>query len=66
MAAGYGELEGGNYSIRVFRSLLHRNYALFWSCDVISSIGHFIHEVALYWLVYEITGSAFALGIGAL
>ncbi|MCH7914645.1 MAG: MFS transporter [Deltaproteobacteria bacterium] len=52
--------------MRVFRSLLHRNYALFWSCDVISSIGHFIHEVALYWLVYEITGSAFALGIRAL
>lgn len=41
----------------------HRNYALFWSSDLIASIGQFVREVALYWLAYEITGSAWALGI---
>ena len=53
----------GSSSIRVFRSLRHKNYALFWSSDLIASIGQFVREVALYWLAYEITGSALALGI---
>jgi predicted MFS family arabinose efflux permease len=42
---------------------LHKNYALFWSSDLIASVGQFVREVALYWLAYEITGSALALGI---
>jgi predicted MFS family arabinose efflux permease len=49
--------------MRVFRPLLHRNYALFWSSDLIASVGQFVREVALYWLAYEITGSPIALGI---
>lgn len=49
--------------IRVFRSLLDKNYALFWSSDFLASVGHFIQEVALYWMTYEMTGSALALGI---
>jgi predicted MFS family arabinose efflux permease len=53
----------GSSSIRVFRSLRHKNYALFWSSDLIASVGQFVREVALYWLAYEITGSAIALGI---
>jgi len=43
--------------------LLYRNYALFWSTDLLGSIGHFIQEVALFWITYEITGSAMALGV---
>jgi predicted MFS family arabinose efflux permease len=43
--------------------LRHKNYALFWSSDLIASVGQFVREVALYWLAYEITGSAWALGI---
>ena len=50
-------------AIRVFRPLRQRNYALFWSSDLIASVGQFVREVALYWLAYEITGSAWALGI---
>jgi predicted MFS family arabinose efflux permease len=42
---------------------LHRNYALFWSSDLVASVGQFVREVALYWLAYEVTGSAIALGI---
>jgi hypothetical protein len=49
--------------IRVFRSLRHKNYAFFWSSDLIASVGQFVREVALYWLAYEIIGSAWALGI---
>lgn len=30
---------------------------------MLASVGHFIQEVALYWIAYEITGSALALGI---
>jgi MFS family permease len=36
---------------------------LFWSSDLLASLGHFVQEVALYWIAYEITGSAMALGI---
>ena len=31
--------------------------------DLFASIGHFVQEVALYWIAYEITESAMALGI---
>ena len=41
----------------------YRDYALFWSSDLLGSLGHFVQEVALYWLAYEISGSAMALGI---
>jgi MFS family permease len=43
--------------------LRYRDYALFWSSDLLGSLGHFVQEVALYWIAYEITGSAMALGI---
>lgn len=54
--------EGGAL-IRAFRSLRHRDYFLFWSCDLLASVGRFVREVALYWIAYEITGSPMALGV---
>ena len=30
---------------------------------MLGSVGHFVQEVALFWITYEITGSAMALGI---
>jgi MFS family permease len=30
---------------------------------LLGSIGHFVQEVALFWITYEITGSAMALGV---
>lgn len=30
---------------------------------MLGSVGHFIQEVALFWITYEITGSAMALGV---
>jgi predicted MFS family arabinose efflux permease len=53
-------------TIKIFRPFYHKNYALFGSSDFIASIGQFVREIAIYWLAYEITGSALALGILAL
>ena len=50
-------------TIRIFYSLRYRDYALFWATDLLGSLGHFVQEVALYWITYEITGSAMALGV---
>ena len=49
--------------IQIFHSLRYRDYTLFWCTDLLGSIGHFVQEVALFWITYEITGSAMALGI---
>jgi MFS family permease len=53
----------GHHPIRIFHSLRYRDYAIFWSMDLLASIGHFVQEVALYWIAYEITESPMALGI---
>ena len=55
-----------SFLIHVLQPLRHKNYALFGSSDFIASIGQLVREIALYWLAYEITGSAMALGILAL
>lgn len=47
----------------MFSSLKYRNFRLLWSGVVISTTGDFIELVALNWLVYELTGSAFYLGM---
>ncbi len=47
----------------IFRSLKYRNYKLFFSGQSISLIGTWMQRIALPWLVYHITGSAFLLGL---
>jgi MFS family permease len=47
----------------IFRSLQYRNYRLFFGGQSISLIGTWIQRIALPWLVYRLTGSAFLLGI---
>ncbi|MBI2906067.1 MAG: MFS transporter [Chloroflexi bacterium] len=46
-----------------FRSLGHRNFRLLWSGTLISSSGDWMDQIAFNWLVYQLTGSAIALGI---
>jgi MFS family permease len=46
-----------------FESLRHRNYRLLWIGMLISNSGDWMDQVALNWLVYQLTGSAVALGI---
>lgn len=40
-----------------------RDYRVFFTSRVLSALGHQMEVVALGWLVYEMTGSAFALGL---
>ncbi|MBN2403055.1 MAG: MFS transporter [Spirochaetes bacterium] len=46
-----------------FRALKNRNYRLFFTGQGISLIGTWMQQVAMSWLVYRISGSAFMLGI---
>jgi MFS family permease len=47
----------------IFRTLKYRNYRLFFTGQSISLIGTWIQMIALNWLVYRLTGSAFMLGL---
>jgi MFS family permease len=47
----------------IFRSLRYRNYRLFFMGQSISLIGTWMQRIALPWLVYSLTGSAFLLGL---
>jgi len=47
----------------VFRALYHRNYRLFFSGQGISLIGTWMQQIAMGWLAYRISSSAFFLGL---
>jgi MFS family permease len=48
---------------RIFRALSNRNYRLFFSGQGISLIGTWMQMIAMSWLVYRMTNSAFFLGL---
>jgi MFS family permease len=47
----------------VFRALKYRNYRLFFSGQSVSLIGTWMQRIAMAWLVYRLTNSAFLLGV---
>jgi MFS family permease len=47
----------------IFRALYHRNYRLFFGGQGISLIGTWMQQIAMSWLVYRMTQSAFLLGV---
>ena len=47
----------------MFSSLKIRNFRLYWLGMLISLIGTWIQSIAQSWLVFELTGSAFLLGV---
>lgn len=47
----------------VLRALRYRNFRLFFGGQGISLIGTWIQQIALGWLVYRLTDSAFLLGV---
>jgi MFS family permease len=47
----------------IFRALYHRNYRLFFGGQGISLIGTWMQQLAMSWLVYRMTNSAFLLGL---
>lgn len=46
-----------------FRALNYRNYRLFFFGQGISLVGTWMQQIAMSWLVYRLTGSAFILGV---
>ncbi len=46
-----------------FRALSHRNYRLFFGGQGISLVGTWMQQIAMSWLVYRLTNSAFMLGL---
>ncbi len=55
----------GNFLGRftAFRALNHRNFRLYFGGQGISIVGTWVQRIALTWLVYRLTNSAFLLGI---
>jgi MFS family permease len=51
---------------RTFASLKHRNYRLFFFGQIVSITGTWMQNVAMAWLVLELTGSPVAVGVLAL
>jgi MFS family permease len=47
----------------IFRALAHRNCRLFFSGQSISLVGTWMQQIATSWLVFDLTHSAFLLGI---
>jgi len=47
----------------VFRALRHKNYRLFFVGQGISLVGTWMQQIAVSWLVYRMTNSAFLLGL---
>jgi len=45
------------------RSLKHRNYRLYFLGQSISLVGTWMQQIAMSWLVYQMTGSSFKLGL---
>ena len=48
---------------RMFRALRHPSYRLFWSGNFLSNVGTWMQNLALGWLVLELTDSPFWLGM---
>lgn len=47
----------------VFRAFSYRNYRLFFMGQTLSLVGTWMQLIAVGWLVYRLTGSAFQLGL---
>jgi MFS family permease len=47
----------------IFRALYSRNYRLFFGGQGISLIGTWMQQIAMSWLIYRMTNSAFLLGL---
>ena len=47
------------------RALAHRNYRLFFVGQLVSLVGTWMQQVAQAWLVLQLTGDPFLLGLAA-
>ena len=51
---------------RTFASLAHRNYRLYFAGQVVSVTGTWMQNIAMAWLILELTHSPLAVGLLAL
>src|SRR5438093_1776062 len=51
---------------RAFGALRHRDFRLFWIGSIINQVGAWMQQIAQGWLVYELTGSPFLVGLAGL
>src|SRR6185295_4811115 len=51
--------------VRTFRALRHRNFRLFFVGQGLSNMGTWLQQVAMGWLTYRLSGSAWLLGVVA-
>lgn len=51
---------------RAFGALRHRDFRLFWIGSVINQVGAWMQQIAQGWLVYDLTGSPFLVGLSGL
>lgn len=65
MAANNNGSQQKNGLKLILRALRHRNYRLFFFGQGTSLIGTWMQQVAISWLVYNMTGSKFYLGLVA-
>ncbi|MEJ2744102.1 MAG: MFS transporter [bacterium] len=56
---------GGSAFGAIFHSFRYRNYRLFFGGQSVSLIGTWMQQIAMSWLVYRLTNSAFLLGVVA-
>lgn len=63
MKTGKTNSENATGLEQVLRALRHRNYRLFFGGQSISVIGTWMQRIAMSWLVYRLTNSAFLLGL---
>jgi MFS family permease len=54
-----------SYLARTFRPFQHRDFRLMWGGAFTSTCGTWMQQTALGWLVHELTGSSFYLGLMA-
>ena len=54
--------ESLNTKLHMLRALRDRNYCLFFAGQLVSSIGVWIQNLAMSWLVFSLTGSPWMLG----
>lgn len=47
----------------IFHALRYRNFRLFFAGQSVSLVGTWMQHIAMGWLVYRLTGSAFLLGV---
>ncbi|HSN69835.1 MAG TPA: MFS transporter, partial [Thermoanaerobaculia bacterium] len=64
-AAGPYAAAGARALPRTFSALRHRDFRLVWIGAFVSTSGTWMQTLAQSWVVLEITGSAFYLGVDA-